>query len=75
MTFRNSRDDSTFYLLKVKERYKDNVETFEKFLHLLVNFREGRICFSEVVKLVKELFKEFPELILGFMDFISNSDN
>ncbi|KAJ1690633.1 hypothetical protein LUZ63_014788 [Rhynchospora breviuscula] len=62
--------DALNYLTKVRQIFQYQEGKYAEFLTLMKDFKNGRIDTNAVVERVKELFKEHPDLILGFNSFL-----
>ncbi|EPS70390.1 hypothetical protein M569_04370, partial [Genlisea aurea] len=58
------------YLKAVKEHFQDRKDTYDEFLEVMKDFKAQRIDTSGVILRVKELFKGYRDLILGFNSFL-----
>ncbi|XP_020572499.1 paired amphipathic helix protein Sin3-like 5 [Phalaenopsis equestris] len=65
-----STNDAVAYLKAVKDLLHDNNEKYNQFLNIMKDFKTERIDTDEVIMRVQELFKEHPELIIGFRTFV-----
>jgi paired amphipathic helix protein Sin3a len=63
-------DDALTYLKAVKEQFKDDKEKYDEFLEVMKDFKAQRIDTAGVIGRVKELFKGYRDLILGFNTFL-----
>ncbi|XP_072963971.1 paired amphipathic helix protein Sin3-like 4 isoform X3 [Typha angustifolia] len=54
-----------FFTVK-RELLRDNINNYNKFLQIMVDFDKKRIDYREVTVRLRELFKDRPHLILGF---------
>ncbi|KAL6567759.1 hypothetical protein OROGR_001427 [Orobanche gracilis] len=62
--------DALSYLKNVKEIFQDKRDKYDDFLDVMKNFKAQRIDTSGVILKVKELFKGYRDLILGFNTFL-----
>ncbi|XP_010462623.1 PREDICTED: paired amphipathic helix protein Sin3-like 6 [Camelina sativa] len=62
--------DALTYLKSVKEIFHDNKEKYESFLELMKDFKAQRIDTEGVIERIKELFKGYKDLLLGFNTFL-----
>ncbi|XP_074278756.1 paired amphipathic helix protein Sin3-like 3 [Silene latifolia] len=63
-------DDALAYLRAVKRTFSDKLEIYDGFLQILHDHRHSRIDTAIVVSEIKELFKGYPQLILGINTFL-----
>ncbi|XP_018446128.1 paired amphipathic helix protein Sin3-like 5 [Raphanus sativus] len=63
-------NDALTYLKSVKEMFHDKKEKYDAFLALMKDFKAQRVDTSCVIASVKELFKGYDDLILGFNTFL-----
>ncbi|GLJ50456.1 hypothetical protein SUGI_1075070 [Cryptomeria japonica] len=61
-----TKDDALAYFKAVKETFKDRKEKHDEFIEVLKDFKAERIDLTGLIARVKELFKGYPNLILGF---------
>ncbi|CAN8275733.1 unnamed protein product [Cochlearia groenlandica] len=69
-TSRLAISDAYKYLNDVKEKLRDESDSYSTFLKVLKAFRTKRIGVNDVILRVKELFKEHQDLLLGFKVFL-----
>ncbi|XP_073125861.1 paired amphipathic helix protein Sin3-like 2 isoform X2 [Henckelia pumila] len=62
--------DALTYLKIVKDMFLDQKEKYDRFLDAMKDFKAQRIDTAGVITRVKELFKGYPNLILGFNTFL-----
>ncbi|VVA90834.1 unnamed protein product [Arabis nemorensis] len=62
--------DALHYLKAVKDIFHDNKEKYEKFLELMKDFKAQRIDTEGVIGEIKDLFKGYKDLLLGFNTFL-----
>ncbi|KAL1222790.1 Paired amphipathic helix protein Sin3-like 6 [Cardamine amara subsp. amara] len=62
--------DALTYLKAVKDIFQDNKEKYETFLELMKDFKAQRVDTTGVIERIKELFKGYKELLLGFNTFL-----
>ncbi|XP_010548113.1 PREDICTED: paired amphipathic helix protein Sin3-like 5 isoform X2 [Tarenaya hassleriana] len=62
--------DALTYLNDVKAKFHDNNKTYDNFLSVMKDFKAQRIDTSGVIERVKDLFKGYQELLLGFNAFL-----
>ncbi|KAL6547202.1 hypothetical protein OROMI_022923 [Orobanche minor] len=62
--------DALSYLKNVKEIFQDKRDKYDDFLDVMKDFKAQRIDTSGVILKVKELFKGYRDLILGFNTFL-----
>ena len=65
-----TQKDAIEYLTKVKERFKDKLTVYNKFLDIMRKFGMKKINTAGVVELVKTLFKGHKDLLRGFNTFV-----
>ncbi|XP_073018973.1 paired amphipathic helix protein Sin3-like 2 isoform X2 [Primulina eburnea] len=63
-------NDALTYLKIVKDMFLDQREKYDRFLGAMKDFKAERIDTAGVITRVKELFKGYPNLILGFNAFL-----
>ena len=59
------------YVMKVKELFSDESETYQTFLHVVCSFKRGRDR-SQILDEVTHLFRDHPGLIKEFTYFLPN---
>ncbi|CAJ2651227.1 paired amphipathic helix protein Sin3-like 3 [Trifolium pratense] len=64
-----TEDDALAFLKAVKDVFKDEEENFNYFMEIMIDYREKRIYFDDLMTKVKELFKGHDDLIIGFNIF------
>uniref|UniRef100_A0A0A8ZUN8 Uncharacterized protein n=1 Tax=Arundo donax TaxID=35708 RepID=A0A0A8ZUN8_ARUDO len=65
-----SVEDALGYVQMVKEAFQDaHPERYRLFLRVMEEFRNQRICIAEVVSTARALFRDSPDLALGFNVF------
>ncbi|KAL3654153.1 hypothetical protein CASFOL_003834 [Castilleja foliolosa] len=62
--------DALSYLKNVKEIFQDKRDKYDEFLDVMKDFKAQRVDTSGVILRVKELFKGYRDLILGFNTFL-----
>ncbi|GFP91557.1 paired amphipathic helix protein sin3-like 4 [Phtheirospermum japonicum] len=62
--------DALTYLKNVKEIFQDKRDKYDEFLDVMKDFKAQRVDTSGVILRVKELFKGYRDLILGFNTFL-----
>ncbi|XP_023633198.1 paired amphipathic helix protein Sin3-like 6 isoform X2 [Capsella rubella] len=62
--------DALSYLKAVKDIFQDKKEKYESFLELMKDFKAQRIDTEGVIERIKELFKGYRDLLLGFNTFL-----
>ncbi|KAJ0244111.1 Paired amphipathic helix protein Sin3-like 5 [Hirschfeldia incana] len=63
-------NDALIYLKAVKDMFQDKKEKYDAFLALMKDFKSQRVDTSCVIASVKELFKGYDDLLLGFNTFL-----
>ncbi|KAF3332747.1 Paired amphipathic helix protein Sin3-like 1 [Carex littledalei] len=63
-------EDALNYLLKLKERFKDHLDTYEEFLSILKDFKNRRTDVDMTIAEVRDLLQGNHDLILGFNIFL-----
>lgn len=63
-------NDALAYLKAVKDIFEHNREKYDDFLEVMKDFKAQRIDTVGVIARVKELFKGYRQLILGFNTFL-----
>ncbi|KAF5443219.1 hypothetical protein F2P56_035794 [Juglans regia] len=63
-------NDALAYLKAVKDIFQDKREKYDDFLEVMKDFKAQRIDTTGVIARVKELFKGYRDLILGFNTFL-----
>ncbi|XP_010543964.1 PREDICTED: paired amphipathic helix protein Sin3-like 5 isoform X2 [Tarenaya hassleriana] len=62
--------DALSYLKAVKDKFHDKKEKYDTFLEVMKDFKAQRIDTHGVIARVKDLFKGYQELLLGFNTFL-----
>ncbi|CAH2047457.1 unnamed protein product [Thlaspi arvense] len=62
--------DALSYLKAVKNMFQDKREKYETFLDVMKDFKAQRVDTNGVIARVKELFKGYDDLLLGFNTFL-----
>jgi paired amphipathic helix protein Sin3a len=62
--------DALTYLKAVKDMFQDNKEKYETFLGVMKDFKAQRVDTNGVIARVKDLFKGYDDLLLGFNTFL-----
>ncbi|XWS63595.1 hypothetical protein CRYUN_Cryun06bG0114100 [Craigia yunnanensis] len=63
-------NDALTYLKAVKDIFQEKREKYDDFLEVMKDFKAQRIDTTGVIARVKELFKGYRDLILGFNTFL-----
>ncbi|KAF8091961.1 hypothetical protein N665_0430s0001, partial [Sinapis alba] len=63
-------NDALSYLKAVKDMFQDKKDKYDTFLALMKDFKAQRVDTSGVIARVKELFKGYDDLLLGFNTFL-----
>ncbi|XWS68918.1 hypothetical protein CRYUN_Cryun04dG0134600 [Craigia yunnanensis] len=63
-------NDALTYLKAVKDIFEEKREKYDEFLEVMKDFKAQRIDTAGVIARVKELFKGYRDLILGFNTFL-----
>ncbi|GMP58130.1 hypothetical protein CsSME_00021912 [Camellia sinensis var. sinensis] len=63
-------NDALAYLKAVKDIFQDDREKYDEFLEVMKDFKAQRTDTTGVIQRVKELFKGYRDLILGFNTFL-----
>ncbi|KAK8655383.1 hypothetical protein V6N13_107963 [Hibiscus sabdariffa] len=63
-------NDALAYLKAVKDIFQEKREKYDDFLEVMKDFKAQRIDTAGVIARVKELFKGYQDLILGFNTFL-----
>ncbi|GMJ13159.1 SIN3-like 4 [Hibiscus trionum] len=63
-------NDALAYLKAVKDIFQEKREKYDEFLEVMKDFKAQRIDTAGVIARVKELFKGYRDLILGFNTFL-----
>ncbi|KAI8799918.1 paired amphipathic helix [Cladochytrium replicatum] len=66
--------DAILYLSEIKNRYNDNDETYQQFLTLMEDFQAGKKTILEVKTTVLWIFKDNPDLIYQFKQFLPDNE-
>ncbi|KAL4362985.1 hypothetical protein GQ457_04G006650 [Hibiscus cannabinus] len=69
-TQRLTTNDALVYLKAVKDIFQEKKEKYDEFLEVMKDFKAQRIDTTGVIARVKELFKGYRDLILGFNTFL-----
>ncbi|XP_010553645.1 PREDICTED: paired amphipathic helix protein Sin3-like 5 isoform X2 [Tarenaya hassleriana] len=67
---RLTTSDALSYLKAVKDKFQDKKEKYDTFLEVMKDFKAQRIDTNGVIARVKDLFKDYHELLLGFNTFL-----
>ncbi|CAH8387248.1 unnamed protein product [Eruca vesicaria subsp. sativa] len=62
--------DALSYLKAVKDMFQDKKDKYDTFLALMKDFKAQRVDTDGVIARVKELFKGYDDLLLGFNTFL-----
>uniref|UniRef100_A0A1J3ES60 Paired amphipathic helix protein Sin3-like 5 n=1 Tax=Noccaea caerulescens TaxID=107243 RepID=A0A1J3ES60_NOCCA len=62
--------DALSYLKAVKDNFQDKKEKYDTFLEVMKDFKAQRVDTNGVIARVKELFKGYDDLLLGFNTFL-----
>ncbi|XP_015160457.1 paired amphipathic helix protein Sin3-like 2 [Solanum tuberosum] len=60
------------YVREIKDTFVDQVEKYDMFLDVMKDLKAQRIDHVCVIERVRELFKEYPSLLLGFNAYLPN---
>ncbi|XP_020890278.1 paired amphipathic helix protein Sin3-like 5 isoform X2 [Arabidopsis lyrata subsp. lyrata] len=63
-------DAALTYLKAVKDMFHDNKEKYETFLGVMKDFKAQRVDTNGVITRIKDLFKGYDDLLLGFNTFL-----
>ncbi|CAF2133669.1 paired amphipathic helix protein Sin3-like 5 [Brassica napus] len=63
-------NDALSYLKAVKDMFQDKKDKYDTFLALMKDFKAQRVNTDGVIEKVKELFKGYDDLLLGFNTFL-----
>ncbi|KAG2288538.1 hypothetical protein Bca4012_030591 [Brassica carinata] len=63
-------NDALSYLKAVKDMFQDKKDKYDTFLELMKEFKAQRVNTDGVIEKVKELFKGYDDLLLGFNTFL-----
>ncbi|KAL0689904.1 hypothetical protein Bca4012_089582 [Brassica carinata] len=63
-------NDALSYLKAVKDMFQDKKDKYDTFLALMKDFKAQRVNTDGVIASVKELFKGYDDLLLGFNTFL-----
>ncbi|KAF5182998.1 Paired amphipathic helix protein sin3-like [Thalictrum thalictroides] len=63
-------NDVQAYLNEVKDRFKDKKEDYQHFLYVIKGFKANSFDTPGVMLMIKKMFKEHPDLIVGFNRFL-----
>ncbi|XP_024015380.1 paired amphipathic helix protein Sin3-like 5 isoform X2 [Eutrema salsugineum] len=63
-------NDALSYLKAVKDMFQDKKEKYDTFLEVMKDFKAQRVDTNGVIARVKELFKGYDDLLLGFNTFL-----
>ncbi|KAF1876994.1 hypothetical protein Lal_00015769 [Lupinus albus] len=67
---RLTTNDALLYLKEIKTVFTEDVEKYEYFLKILIDFKENRIGRNDVIEAAKDLFKGHDHLLLGLNNFL-----
>jgi paired amphipathic helix protein Sin3a len=62
--------DAMMYLNRVKEEFRDDPTTYDSFLEVMRDYKQGKVDASGVVRAVSALFRGRKHLIEGFNNFL-----
>ncbi|CAF2082401.1 unnamed protein product [Brassica napus] len=62
--------DALHYLKTVRNIFHDNVGKYETFLEVMRDFKAQRVDTAGVIERIKDLFKGYNDLLLGFNTFL-----
>ncbi|KAL0694479.1 hypothetical protein Bca4012_061659 [Brassica carinata] len=62
--------DALHYLKTVRNIFHDNVGKYETFLEVMRDFKAHRVDTAGVIERIKDLFKGYNDLLLGFNTFL-----
>jgi len=63
-------EEAIAYVEAVKDELQDEIEKYDEFLRVMMDFKAMRIDTSGVIARLKDLFKGHKNLILGFNTFV-----
>lgn len=67
-------EDALLYLDQVKMEFSDKPHIYNEFLDIMKNFKAQSITTPGVIERVKNLFKGYNKLILGFNTFLPEGE-
>ncbi|KAF1876991.1 hypothetical protein Lal_00012349 [Lupinus albus] len=67
---RLTTNDALLYLKEIKTVFTEDMEKYEYFLKILIDFKENRIGRNDVIEAAKDLFKGHDHLLLGLNNFL-----
>ena len=67
-------EDALLYLDQVKMEFSDKPHIYNEFLDIMKNFKAQSINTPGVIERVKNLFRGYNKLILGFNTFLPEGD-
>eukprot|EP01031_Cornospumella_fuschlensis_P029903 gene29903-36108_t len=67
-------EDALIYLDQVKMEFSDRPQIYNEFLDIMKNFKNQSINTPGVIDKVKNLFRGYPKLILGFNTFLPEGE-
>ncbi|XP_058775144.1 paired amphipathic helix protein Sin3-like 4 [Vicia villosa] len=65
-----SKEDAKEYLGKVKTRFQSQLYVYDIFLAIMSMYRNKDKSLEEIYEMVVSIFKDHPDLIDGFMNFL-----
>jgi len=69
-----TKENSLTYVKEVKATFKDDPESYQKFLRLMVDLKAEKVDNVDIATRVKELFRGDTRLILGFNVYLPEGD-
>ncbi|KAM7269784.1 hypothetical protein ACFE04_025281 [Oxalis oulophora] len=63
-------NDALAFLKAVKESFRDKRGMYDEFMDMMKDFKANRIDTTGVIAKVKDLFKDYPDLLVGFNSFL-----
>jgi paired amphipathic helix protein Sin3a len=63
-------EEAIAYVEAVKDEFQDEIEKYDEFLNIMMDFKAMKIDTSGVIARLKDLFKGHTNLILGFNIFV-----
>ena len=62
--------DAISYLDQIKHKFRHEPNSYRHFLYIMNEFKRHYIDADEVIKRVNSLFRDHPDLIMGFLMFL-----
>lgn len=62
------------YVKKIKQRFQNDPETYKAFLAALHSYHKEQLSIHEVYETVSQLFRDNPDLLAEFMQFLPEQD-